>query len=182
MMRLRACGGALLRVFAVLAVVLLGIPEQCKGLAPRVRAPEAPGFVARGRTSWSHCPRGDCCHHQRQRRRPMAMALGAVGLWQGYLGLLATAPLPTKAATAAVIIGGGDAAAQWIEGRRAAEPKGIDLPRVGRWAAFGLLLQVRTADRDRRKRLSMAPGFERRLRVLGGLGLRVGASGKACKQ
>ena len=52
---------------------------------------------------------------------------------------LVTTPLVTKALTAGVIIGAGDAAAQQLERRSTGEP--FDVARYGRWAAFGLLLQ-----------------------------------------
>lgn len=65
-------------------------------------------------------------------------------LWQEYLGLLQTAPLPTKAVTAAAIIGAGDAAAQAVENAKAEGGdvrQGVDAARVARWALFGLILQ-----------------------------------------
>lgn len=80
---------------------------------------------------------------------------GLDGAWAQYLSLLAApeTALPTKAVTAAVIIGAGDASAQVLESalaNRAAEAAGeakaeaaaLDWARVGRWAAFGLLLQA----------------------------------------
>lgn len=82
----------------------------------------------------------------------LVTASGASDLWQNYLGLLESAPLPTKAVTAGLIIGAGDASAQLIEkvlstqdseeGVSTTGEKGLDLIRVGRWAAFGFLLQA----------------------------------------
>jgi len=64
---------------------------------------------------------------------------GPAELWSGYLDLLATAPLVTKACTAGVIIGAGDVAAQTIErGKTGAD---FDVVRALRWAIFGLVLQ-----------------------------------------
>ena len=70
-------------------------------------------------------------------------------LWNDYLQLLDSAPLPTKAVTAGLIIGAGDLSAQVIESvlqkkdeAADAETTGIDLARVGRWAAFGFFLQA----------------------------------------
>lgn len=60
-------------------------------------------------------------------------------LWSSYLGLLDSAPLPTKAITAGVIIGAGDSAAQFLE--RSKEDGGFDVARALRWAFFGLVLQ-----------------------------------------
>lgn len=68
-------------------------------------------------------------------------ATGSADLWQAYLGLLESDPLPTKSVTAAVIIGAGDAAAQAIENSES-EESSVDVPRVLRWALFGLLLQA----------------------------------------
>jgi len=80
---------------------------------------------------------------------------GLDGAWAQYLRLLAApdTALFTKAVSAAVIIGAGDASAQVLESalaNRAAEAAGeakedataLDWARVGRWAAFGLLLQA----------------------------------------
>lgn len=65
-------------------------------------------------------------------------------LWESYNQLLVTAPLATKAVTASVIIGSGDATAQLVE--RSQQPDGerapVDVPRALRWAVFGLLLQA----------------------------------------
>jgi hypothetical protein len=58
------------------------------------------------------------------------------------LAALETDPLPVKCATAAFVIGAGDATAQLIEGGRAASSKPLDPARVARWAFFGLVLQA----------------------------------------
>lgn len=60
-------------------------------------------------------------------------------LWPTYLDLLSTAPLTTKAITAGVIIGSGDAAAQVLETRESDAE--FDPMRALRWAFFGLVLQ-----------------------------------------
>ena len=81
---------------------------------------------------------------------PLALTGGGPSeLWKNYLGLLDSAPLPTKALTAAVIIGTGDASAQVLEaafgsegGRKEQGTSPLDLARVGRWAAFGFFLQA----------------------------------------
>merc|ERR1712238_540393 len=52
---------------------------------------------------------------------------------------LVTNPLVTKAITAGVIIGAGDAAAQLVEGSKSG--KAFDPIRYARWAIFGLVLQ-----------------------------------------
>ena len=90
----------------------------------------------------------------------LSQSSGVEGPWQSYLQLLAEAPLPTKAVTAGLIIGSGDAAAQVIESslvtsnsldpsseaERSAEvttaATGVDLTRLARWAAFGFFLQA----------------------------------------
>ena len=59
--------------------------------------------------------------------------------WAAYNVALTEAPLITKALTAGVIIGAGDAAAQSIEARLTGAS--LDASRCLRWAAFGLLLQ-----------------------------------------
>uniref|UniRef100_A0A7S2WUE7 Peroxisomal membrane protein MPV17 n=1 Tax=Rhizochromulina marina TaxID=1034831 RepID=A0A7S2WUE7_9STRA len=113
-------------------VLVVSLPGFCSGLVPgrrlggRITLQQRPARLQQGGGSPS-------------------MALEAAGLWQDYLGLLETAPLATKSVTAAVIIGSGDATAQWIEATRseaAVEDSAIDIARVGRWAAFGLLLQA----------------------------------------
>lgn len=68
------------------------------------------------------------------------MSVSPVELWDGYLQLLQTTPLATKAVTAGFIIGSGDAAAQFIESRQSEVAK-VDIARISRWAAFGFLLQ-----------------------------------------
>ena len=69
-------------------------------------------------------------------------ALAPAELWSDYLGLLETAPLVTKAVTAGVIIGSGDAAAQVVESVvKEREGDGFDVTRALRWAFFGLVLQ-----------------------------------------
>lgn len=85
--------------------------------------------------------------------RPRVSPLRAVPIdglgeiWSQYLSLLESdVALPTKAVTAAVIIGSGDATAQFLE-KRKAQAAGVDSPspdlaRVCRWAAFGLLVQA----------------------------------------
>ncbi len=65
------------------------------------------------------------------------LAAPAVELWDAYNAALVAHPLPTKAITAGVIIGAGDAAAQLFEHRG----DNFDVARVLRWAVFGLVLQ-----------------------------------------
>ena len=67
------------------------------------------------------------------------VALAPAELWTDYLGLLETAPLVTKACTAGVIIGSGDAAAQIFESSKTGNS--FDVTRALRWAVFGLVLQ-----------------------------------------
>ena len=82
--------------------------------------------------------RATLCRPHHQRVAP-PLALAPAELWSDYLTLLDTAPLVTKACTACVIIGAGDAAAQTIErGKTGSE---FDVVRVLRWAIFGLVLQ-----------------------------------------
>mgnify|MGYP002883450442 CR=1 FL=1 len=76
-------------------------------------------------------------HHQRVVAPPIALA--PAELWSDYLTLLDTAPLVTKACTACVIIGAGDAAAQVVESGKT--DNAFDFVRVLRWAIFGLVLQ-----------------------------------------
>lgn len=83
-----------------------------------------------------------------------APLMAVEGLWQAYTDALATQPLITKSITASVIIGAGDAAAQFIESAQKAEAtaadgqngseeaQGVDALRVARWAFFGLVLQA----------------------------------------
>jgi len=59
--------------------------------------------------------------------------------WSAYLSALETDPLITKAISAGVIIGAGDAAAQLVEGSKSG--KAFDPIRYARWAFFGLVLQ-----------------------------------------
>jgi len=66
------------------------------------------------------------------------MLLG-VDPWSSYNAALEGAPLLTKAVTAGVIIGAGDAAAQQLERTKTGEP--FDPARYLRWSLFGLLLQ-----------------------------------------
>ena len=77
---------------------------------------------------------------QHVRRSPAPTALAPAEVWTSYLGLLETAPLVTKACTACVIIGSGDAAAQVVEKQVGGE-NDFDIIRVLRWAVFGLVLQ-----------------------------------------
>merc|ERR1719424_84083 len=77
--------------------------------------------------------------HHHPRRAPAPVALDPGALWTDYLGLLQTAPLTTKAITAGVIIGAGDATAQLLEKRDSDEA--FDVARALRWAFFGLVLQ-----------------------------------------
>lgn len=86
----------------------------------------------------------------------MALSLnpegGLDGAWAQYLSLLESpgTALPTKAVSAALIIGAGDASAQVLESKLSnkgeevggEEAADLDWARVGRWAAFGLLLQA----------------------------------------
>ena len=67
------------------------------------------------------------------------MEAGPAELWSGYLAALEADPLPVKMATAACVIGAGDATAQLIENERKKLP---DAARVARWAFFGLVLQA----------------------------------------
>lgn len=74
------------------------------------------------------------------------------GAWAQYLSLLESpdTALATKAVSAGLIIGAGDASAQVLESKLAnkgeesdgEETAALDWARVGRWAAFGLLLQA----------------------------------------
>jgi len=65
--------------------------------------------------------------------------LDPASAWAAYNLELVTHPLTTKAITAGIIIGAGDAAAQTIEGSKSGAP--FDVTRYARWAVFGLLLQ-----------------------------------------
>ena len=65
--------------------------------------------------------------------------LDPASAWAAYNVELVTNPLVTKAITAGVIIGAGDAAAQLVEGSKSG--KAFDPIRYARWAIFGLLLQ-----------------------------------------
>ena len=67
------------------------------------------------------------------------MDAGPAELWSGYLAALEADPLPVKMATAACVIGAGDATAQLIENEVKKAP---DAARVARWAFFGLVLQA----------------------------------------
>ena len=78
-------------------------------------------------------------HHLCASRSVAPVALAPAELWTDYLGLLETAPLVTKAVTAGIIIGAGDATAQLLEKRGTDE--GFDVVRALRWAVFGLVLQ-----------------------------------------
>ena len=49
---------------------------------------------------------------------PLRVAAGPAELWSGYLAALEADPLPVKMATAACVIGAGDATAQLIENER----------------------------------------------------------------
>ena len=65
-----------------------------------------------------------------------------VELWEGYLGLLNTAPLTTKAISAGVIIGAADSTAQLVSAKVSGkEEDPFDVMRALRWAFFGLVLQ-----------------------------------------
>ena len=68
------------------------------------------------------------------------MGLGALLLraWNAYVSALDVAPIKTKALTAGVLVGLGDALAQVLTGTKVGE---LDLPRVARFVAFGLALQ-----------------------------------------
>ena len=72
-------------------------------------------------------------------RPPLRLDAGPAELWSGYLAALEADPLPVKMATAACVIGAGDATAQLIENERKKLP---DAARVARWAFFGLVLQA----------------------------------------
>jgi hypothetical protein len=81
----------------------------------------------------------------------LAVLLGTAAcigeLWSNYLSLLKSdLALPTKAVTAAVIIGCGDMAAQILE-KRNLQHDGVvspkpDLARVCRWVSFGLFISA----------------------------------------
>ena len=75
----------------------------------------------------------------KRRRPPLRLNAGPAELWSGYLAALEADPLPVKMATAACVIGAGDATAQLIENERKKLP---DAARVARWAFFGLVLQA----------------------------------------
>jgi len=66
--------------------------------------------------------------------------LDPASAWAAYNSALVTDPLVTKAISAGVIIGAGDAAAQLVEGSKSG--KAFDPLRYARWAFFGLVLQV----------------------------------------
>ena len=66
--------------------------------------------------------------------------LAPASAWAAYNSALVTDPLVTKAISAGVIIGAGDAAAQLVEGSK--NGKAFDPLRYARWAFFGLVLQV----------------------------------------
>lgn len=66
--------------------------------------------------------------------------LDPASAWAAYNVELVTHPLVTKAITAGVIIGAGDATAQQIERSKSGEG-GFDVARYLRWAIFGLVLQ-----------------------------------------
>lgn len=59
--------------------------------------------------------------------------------WDSYNEALVVQPLLTKSLTACVLLSGADCAAQLIEKQPG---EGIDLPRVLRFAVFGLVLQA----------------------------------------
>jgi len=67
------------------------------------------------------------------------MLLDPASLWDAYNVELVTNPLVTKAITAGVIIGAGDATAQLIENSKTGGS--FDPVRYLRWAVFGLVLQ-----------------------------------------
>ena len=67
------------------------------------------------------------------------MLLDPAAAWDAYNVELVTHPLVTKAITAGVIIGAGDAAAQLIESSKTGGS--FDPVRYLRWAVFGLVLQ-----------------------------------------
>lgn len=73
------------------------------------------------------------------RRAGSPVALDPAALWSDYNLQLVAHPLTTKAITAAVIIGSGDAAAQQVERSRTGDA--FDGARYLRWALFGLVLQ-----------------------------------------
>ena len=69
----------------------------------------------------------------------VAMLLDPATAWDAYNVELVTNPLVTKAITAGVIIGAGDAAAQLVENSKSGGS--FDPIRYLRWAFFGLVLQ-----------------------------------------
>jgi hypothetical protein len=73
------------------------------------------------------------------RQQRAALMLDPGSAWDAYNVQLATNPLVTKAITAGVIIGAGDAAAQVIESSKTGVA--FDPVRYLRWAVFGLILQ-----------------------------------------
>ena len=85
-------------------------------------------------------PRTQLAVAPRLHRAGAPCALAPAELWSDYLGLLETAPLVTKACTAGVIIGSGDAAAQ-LGGIVTKTSSSFDVTRALRWAFFGLVLQ-----------------------------------------
>ena len=78
-------------------------------------------------------------HSTSAARTGPVVQLAPTDLWPAYLDLLSTAPLTTKAITAGIIIGSGDAAAQLFETRETNAD--FDVVRALRWAFFGLVLQ-----------------------------------------
>ena len=74
-----------------------------------------------------------------QCRHTAVTSLDLGGAWEAYNAALVSEPLITKAITAGVIIGAGDAAAQQLELR--SKPGEFDTVRTLRWALFGLVLQ-----------------------------------------
>ena len=90
-------------------------------------------------------------HYAVQKQQPLLVAsrrhssscspvmLDPVSAWTAYNEQLVTNPLVTKAITAGVIIGAGDAAAQLVENSKTGGS--FDPVRYLRWAIFGLVLQ-----------------------------------------
>lgn len=125
-----------------------GFHRQSHSHSSQALQPEATSLALLSSFLLASSPRYQVASHHRLARRhlplkvrsqPPVAAMDPSEIWSSYLNLLAVAPLPTKAATAGVIIGAGDCAAQLIEGVTA--KKEFELARALRWAFFGLVLQ-----------------------------------------
>lgn len=72
---------------------------------------------------------------------PQLLSLDPAVLWAGYLSSLEHAPLLTKCLTAGAIFPGADLVAQSLESGRG-RGMDVDIARMGRWMAFGSLVQA----------------------------------------